>query len=73
MAHWPERCTAVGVALTRDGSLHIAAPFGLADLFDLVVRPTRPDMTKTVRDRAREKGWLSRWPRLTVQDAAPPQ
>jgi hypothetical protein len=69
MTRWPERCTAVGVSLAEGGCLEIAAPFGLDDVFDLVVRPTRPRMARLVADRVRDKRWLSIWPRLTVRDA----
>lgn len=69
MANWPERCTAVGTALTSDRSLKIAAPFGLRDLFDLVVQPTRPNLASLVASRASEREWLATWPRLMFRDA----
>ena len=40
MMHWPETATAVAVRLNKKGALEVAAPFGLDDLFGLVVRPT---------------------------------
>lgn len=40
MRYWPETATAVGVRLNDLADIDIAAPFGLHDLFDLVVRPT---------------------------------
>lgn len=56
---------AVGVRLEDDGSISVAAPFGLADVFGLVVRPN------LLRPPA--KGWeratasvLARWPELRV-------
>ena len=56
---------AVGVRLEADGSLSIAAPFGLDDVFALMIRPNP--------NRPVAKGWAkavdsarARWPELTV-------
>ena len=67
VTHWPETATAIA-ARWRDGRLDVMAPHGCGDLFGLIVRPTpafagRLDI---VRRRIRDKGWLLRWPRLTV-------
>lgn len=56
---------ALGVRLEADDRITVAAPFGLEDVFDLVIRPNphRPlarDWDR-VADRAR-----ARWPELTV-------
>jgi uncharacterized protein len=64
---WPETATCVAVRTTRFGCLEIAAPFGLDDLFGLIVRPT-PRFLGAKRaiydDRIARKQWLRRWPRL---------
>ena len=68
--HWPETATAVAARLGADGSCELAAPFGLDDLFHLVVRPTpvfSGDRCGIVLDRLRRKRWLERWPRLRVE------
>lgn len=56
---------AVGVRLEADGSLSVAAPFGLDDVFTLTIRPNP--------NRPVAKGWAkavdsarARWPELTV-------
>lgn len=67
MRHWPETATAVGVRLDAQGAVDIAAPFGLDDLFDLVVRPTPRFMTDKYPlylERLRAKDWQAAWPRL---------
>ena len=67
MRHWPETATAVGVRLARDGTIDVAAPFGLDDLFGLVVRPTprfAADKYPLVLERLRTKDWQAAWPRL---------
>lgn len=56
---------AVGVRLETDDTISIAAPFGLQDVFDMVIRPNP--------NRPRASGWdkviasaRARWPELTV-------
>jgi hypothetical protein len=69
MSHWPETATSVGVQLTEWGGLRIAAPFGLDDLFALVVRPT-PGFADEKRPmflaRVHDKDWLAAWPLLRL-------
>lgn len=69
MAHWPETATAVGVRLDDAGAIEIAAPFGLDDLFGLLVRPTprfSGDKYAALVERARDKRWRDIWPRLAI-------
>ena len=71
MRYWPETATAVAVRLTADDELEIAAPFGLNDLFDLVVRPAgrfRDEKRHLFLMRMQNKDWLAKWPGLTVLD-----
>lgn len=56
---------AVGVRLEADETIKVAAPFGLRDVFDMVIRPNP--------NRPKASGWdkviasaRSRWPELTV-------
>lgn len=69
---WPETATAVAVRQTEQEELEWAAPFGLDDLFGLIVRPT-PHFAGAKReillDRVRDKQWLRNWPRLRLADA----
>ena len=58
---------AVGVRLEADDRLSVVAPFGLQDVFDLVVRPNP--------ERGRAAGWAAimaklrqRWPELRIRD-----
>lgn len=69
MAHWPETATAVGVRLRRDGEIEVAAPLGLDDLFNLIVRPTAHFQRKKRQaylDRIASKNWIETWPKLTI-------
>ena len=56
---------AVGVRLDADDRLHIEAPFGLADLFALRLRPN-PLRPSRGFDRAAASA-ASRWPEIAVQ------
>jgi hypothetical protein len=66
MRHWPETATAVAVRRTGEAACDIAAPFGLDDLFGLVVRPTPGIMRQVYLDRVAKKRWAERWPRLRI-------
>jgi hypothetical protein len=65
---WLETATCVAVNIDAVGRLSLIAPYGLDDLFDLVVRPTfagrrRPE---EYMGRLREKNWPGQWPLLQV-------
>ena len=63
--------TAVSVRLSRRGAIEVAAPFGLDDLFSLVVRPTPRFMGAKLalyRKRVVDKAWPVNWPGLHVED-----
>ncbi|OLU27044.1 nucleotidyltransferase family protein [Pseudomonas sp. PA27(2017)] len=71
MTHWPETATAVAVRLAADNELEIAAPFGLDDLFNLVLRPAgafQGEKRHLFVERLQNKNWLKKWPGLTVLD-----
>lgn len=71
MRHWPDTATAVGVHLGAGGEIEVAAPFGLADLFALAVRPTprfMADKRALYRARVADKAWQRTWPGLTIED-----
>ncbi len=59
---------AVGVRLEADDGLHIEAPFGLADLFALRLRPN-PRRPSRGFDRA-AASVLRRWPEITIDAGA---
>lgn len=72
MRYWPETATAIAVRRNEAGGCEIAAPLGLDDLFDLVLRPTprfRRDKRAIYEDRIRSKSWSETWPLLRKIDA----
>lgn len=65
ISHWPETATAVAAALNVNDEIEILAPYGLDDLFNLVVRPT-PNFNQLIfQKRADDKQWENQWKKLT--------
>lgn len=58
------RAHGVGVRLEHDGTLSIAAPFGLADIFALELRPADPAQIPLHRRKA--ESVTARWPEVAV-------
>jgi hypothetical protein len=56
---------AVGVRLEPDDSLVIAAPYGLGDIFDMVLRPN-PELPVIGAHAEKARQALERWPELVV-------
>ena len=75
MRFWPETPTAVAVRRSPKDDCEVAAPFGLDDLFALILRPT-PAFSHHKRHiyekRLRTKGWQATWPLLRDQAAYGP-
>jgi hypothetical protein len=72
MRFWPETATSVAARVSA-GEIETMAPFGLVDLFELVVRPT-PTFAgakrHVFRARLAQKRWLEIWPQLQVFEEA---
>jgi hypothetical protein len=67
LAHWPETATAIAARLGPKG-VEILAPFGVADLLAMILRPTPAfrDKTEVLLARLETKGWSTRWPGLCL-------
>jgi len=61
---WPATATSIGVRLEND-RMRLYAPFGLNDLFGMIVRPNKTKITEEIYLQKANK-WLAKWPRLTV-------
>lgn len=61
---WPTTATAVGINKVGQ-EYSVYAPYGLNDLFGLVVRPNKPYVLRHVYEHKVEK-WSRKWPRLKV-------
>jgi hypothetical protein len=64
---WPEQVTAIGVQLHEGDQIRICAPYGLEDLYWLVVRKSPAFMdTAYYNERVCKKNWQEHWPKLTI-------
>lgn len=69
MRFWPETATAVAVRRLASDDCEVAAPLGLDDLFELILRPTARfcgEKRAVFEDRMASKGWLENWPSLRL-------
>lgn len=65
IASWPTTASAVGVRQDANGELAAYTPFGLSDLFGMIVRPNKRQVTKEIYLKKVER-WTKCWPRLVV-------
>ena len=61
---WPTTARAIGINKI-DQKINVYAPYGLNDLFGLVVRPNKLSITKQVYEKKVQK-WTSIWPNLKI-------
>jgi hypothetical protein len=68
LRYWLETATCVAVALDGDDRLRVIAPYGLEDLFNMVLRPTPAGLRRAREYNARLAGkpWRRNWPQLRV-------
>ncbi len=62
---FPATATCVGVRAHGDGQCRVYAPFGLSDMFNMVVRPNTALCPQRVYE-AKATRWRQQWPALTV-------
>ncbi|WP_238655076.1 nucleotidyltransferase family protein [Paenibacillus piscarius] len=62
---WPTTVTSLGARLDLNGDWQIYAPFGLNDLFDLILRPNKALIREDIY-AAKTLKWKSKWPELKV-------
>ena len=64
IATFPTTATSVGIRRLR-GNFECCAPFGLDDLFGLIVRPNKRQVTRSIYEMKADR-WRLIWPALTV-------
>jgi|SRR5471030_267904 len=69
MSYWVETETVIGATLNHLGQVELVAPLGSAALFEfsITANPRHGD-PNVMLERARSKGWLTQWPKLSVVD-----
>jgi hypothetical protein len=65
IASWPTTATSIGVKLDERRRFMAFAPFGLDDLYGLVVRPNKRQITKEIYLEKVQR-WTKFWPNLKV-------
>ncbi|SFS70978.1 nucleotidyltransferase family protein [Paenibacillus sp. BC26] len=63
--HWPSTATALGLRRDADGTWKVYAPFGLNDLFGLIVRANKAQITEPFYEQKAAK-WKAKWPELKI-------
>ena len=64
ISRWTSTVTCIGVRLV-DGRFEVFAPYGLNDLFNMVIRPVKIDMTKDLYYQRCVK-WKNKWSNLKI-------
>jgi len=64
ISSWPTTATSIGVA-SRQGRFSVYAPYGLHDLFGMIVRPNKVQITEEIY-MCKAKRWKKCWPQLTI-------
>ncbi|KAJ4130260.1 hypothetical protein NW768_007243 [Fusarium equiseti] len=65
MLTWGTNTALIGVRLRNDGEWDIYAPWGLSDMFRLIVRPNQQIMTEETWNKKVQR-WIRIWPEITV-------
>jgi hypothetical protein len=64
ISRWGATVTCVGVRIEKN-KLKVFAPYGLNDIFNMIIRPVKIDFTKEQYEE-RAKKWQKKWPLLTI-------
>ncbi len=67
ISFWPETATSIAVRLNFKNQIEYLAPYGLEDLFNLLLIPT-PKFDLTIyNSRIRKKKWKEKWNKLEIK------
>jgi hypothetical protein len=66
MCYWPEKETAIGVRLAKNGQIEICPPFGVQSLLEGQLSHNPKRSIEVFKQRLEEKQWLLIWPKLQV-------
>lgn len=70
ISFWPETATAIAVRLNSKSKIEYIAPYGLQDLFDLLITPTPGFDLAIFYDRIHQKKWKEKWNKLNIQTSS---
>ncbi len=67
ISFWPETATAIAIRMNSENQIEYIAPYGLGDLFNLLVIPT-PKFDLTIyKERMEKKRWKEKWNKLEIK------
>lgn len=66
IASWRATITCIGIRLEKNQFI-IYAPYGLNDIFNMVIRPVKREFSKNLYDERALK-WMEKWPKLTKKE-----
>ncbi len=71
LSNWVEIPTCIGAKLNDTNEVLITAPWGVEDLFNLIVKPNPQcrDNPGSYRERMQKKNWQKIWPKLIIVPA----
>ena len=64
ISKWGASVTCIGIRL-ENNNLVVYAPYGLNDIFNMVIRPIKEDFSENHYNKRAEK-WLNKWPNIEV-------
>ncbi|MFY4774941.1 nucleotidyltransferase family protein [Metabacillus sp. RGM 3146] len=62
---WPTTATSIGVRKGTNGQFEVYAPYGLNDLFGMIVRANKLQITREIYEKKAGK-WSKLWPELFI-------
>ncbi|MEJ3719913.1 nucleotidyltransferase family protein [Paenibacillus polymyxa] len=62
---WPTTATSLGVRIANNGEFKVYAPYGLNDLFSMIVRANKVQITREIYEK-KVANWTELWPELVV-------
>jgi len=68
ISFWPETATSIAVRLNFKNKVEYIAPYGLEDLFNLIVRPTPQINIDIYKNRVLKKQWGNKWNNLIFRE-----
>lgn len=67
ISFWPETATAIAIRINDKNDIEYIAPYGLEDLFGLLVVPTPNFDFKVFKNRIEKKQWMKIWNKLAIK------
>ncbi|WP_298425105.1 nucleotidyltransferase family protein [uncultured Kordia sp.] len=67
ISFWPETATSIAVRLNHKNQVEYIAPYGLEDLFSLLVKPTSKFDLTIYNSRIEKKKWKEKWNKLEIK------